>query len=163
MRGCGGAGVRGCAGAEVRGCGGAKVRGCGGVNIALAACIMARDFTELAAWQLSNELRQLILSIVARPNVRTDFKYCDQCKDAARSAASNIAEGFGRCRHKEFAHFLDYSIGSLKELHDLLIDGHSRGYVSDEELTSGVRLSKRAKAACAALAAYLRRTPDPRR
>ena len=124
---------------------------------------MARDFTELAGWQLANELRLLMLAIIARPNVRRDFRYCDQCKDAARSAASNIAEGFGRFKHKEFAQFLDYAIGSLKELDDLLIDGHSRGYVSDDELASGIRLSTRSKAACAALAAYLRRTPDPPR
>ena len=124
---------------------------------------MAKDFTELAAWQLANELRQLIHAIIARPNVKNDFRYCNQCKDAARSAASNIAEGFGRFTHKEFAHFLDYSIGSLKELHDLLIDGYGRGYVLDSELESGIELSKRAKAACAALAAYLRRTPDPPR
>ena len=124
---------------------------------------MARDFTELAAWQLANELRQLMLAIVARPDVRKDFKYCDQCKDAARSAASNIAEGFGRFKHKEFAQFLDYSIGSIKELHDLLIDGHSRGYVTQHELTAGIQLSKRAKAACVSLAAYLRRTRDPPR
>jgi four helix bundle protein len=105
----------------------------------------------------------LILAIVARPNVQRDFKYCDQCKDAARSAASNIAEGFGRFKHKEFAQFLDYSVGSLKELHDLLIDGHLRGHVTQHELTAGIQLSKRAKAACVSLAAYLRRTPDPPR
>jgi four helix bundle protein len=66
---------------------------------------MAKDFTELAAWQLSHELRQLMLAITARENVRRDFKYCNQCKDAARSAASNIAEGFGRFSHKEFAFY----------------------------------------------------------
>jgi four helix bundle protein len=124
---------------------------------------MAKDFTELAAWQLSHELRQLMFAIVARPNASRDFKYCNQCKDAARSAASNIAEGFGRFSHKEFARFLDIAIGSLTEVQDLLYDGHARGHVSDDELANGVRLAKRAKAACAALAAYLRRTPDPPR
>ena len=134
-----------------------------GLNLALARRIVATEFTELAAWQLANELRLLMLAIVARPDVRRDFKYCDQCKDAARSAAGNIAEGFGRFKHKEFAQFLDYSVGSLKKLHDLLIDGHSRGYVTQHELMTGIQLSKRAKAACVSLAAYLRRTPDPPR
>ena len=124
---------------------------------------MAKDFTELAAWQLSHELRQLIVEITARPGVQRDFRYCDQCKDAARSASSNIAEGFGRYGHKEFARFLDISIGSLKEVQDLLMDGHVRGYVTDDELAQGVRLSKRAKSACAALAMYLRRNPEPPR
>jgi len=113
------------------------------------------------AWQLADELRRLILAIVAQPSVARDFKYCNQCKDAARSAASNIAEGFGRFRHREFAQFLRIAMGSLKEISDLLIDGHERGYVTDAQLAQGRRLSTRAKSACARLAEYLLRTPDP--
>lgn len=90
--------------------------------------IMAKDFTELVAWQLADELRRLIFEITARPAAARDFRYCDQCKDAARSGPSNIAEGFGRYRHRDFAHFLRIAIGSLKEVQDLLIDGHERGY-----------------------------------
>ena len=122
---------------------------------------MAKDFTELAAWQLADELRRMILAIVARPNVARDFKYCNQCKDAARSGPSNIAEGFGRFRHKEFAHFLRIAMGSLKEVQDLLIDGQERGFVTLEELAQGTRLVRRSKAACAALARYLQNSPDP--
>ena len=122
---------------------------------------MAKDFTEFVAWQLADELRQLLLAIVARPNVARDFKYCNQCKDAARSGPSNIAEGFGRFRHKEFAHFLRIAMGSLKEVQDLLIDGHERGFVTPEELAQGTRLVRRSKAACAALTRYLQNSPDP--
>jgi four helix bundle protein len=121
---------------------------------------MAKDFTELAAWQLADELRRLILEIAATPTVARDFRYCDQCKDAARSAASNIAEGFGRYKHREFARFLRIAMGSLKEVADLLIDGHERSYVSDAQLAAGLRLAKRSKSACARLAEYLDRTPD---
>jgi len=121
---------------------------------------MAKEFTELVAWQLSDELRRLILEIVAQPNVARDFKYCDQSKDAARSAASNIAEGFGRFRHKEFAQFLRIAMGSLQEVGDLLIDGHERRYVTDAQLAQGTRLARRAKSACAGLHDYLLRTPD---
>ena len=121
---------------------------------------MARQFTDLVAWQLADELRRLIIEIVAHPRVARDFKYCDQCKDAARSAASNIAEGFGRFRHREFARFLRIAMGSLQEVADLLIDGHARGYVSDSQLADGRRLAIRAKSACARLAQYLLATPD---
>ena len=61
----------------------------------LGVRIMATHFTELAAWQLANELRQLMLAIVARPNVRRDFKYCDQCKDA--DEAYRIAAKVSTC------------------------------------------------------------------
>ena len=117
---------------------------------------MAKHFTELAAWQLSDALRQIIVEITDRPNVNRDFKYCDQCKDAARSAASNIAEGFGRSSHREFARFIDISIGSLSELEDLLIDGRRRGRVTEEDLARGMQLVKRARGACIGLARYLR-------
>ena len=121
---------------------------------------MAKNFTEIVAWQLADELRRLMFEIVAQPDVVRDFKYCDQCKDAARSAASNIAEGFGRYRHREFAQFLRIAMGSLKEIEDLLIDGHHRGYVSCEQLKKGTELAIRSKSACAGLTKYLLRTPD---
>jgi four helix bundle protein len=102
----------------------------------------------------------MVFAIVAQPHVVRDFKYCNQSKDAARSAASNIAEGFGRYRHREFAQFLRISMGSLQEVTDLLIDGHERGYVSDQQLAEGRRLATRAKSACAGLHTYLLQTPD---
>ena len=109
---------------------------------------------------LRTTLRRLMLEIVAQPHVARDFKYCDQCKDAATSAASNIAEGFGRCRHREFAQFLRIAMGSLSEVSDLLIDGRARGYVTATQLEAGIKLSTRARSACAALTKYLLRTPD---
>lgn len=80
--------------------------------------------------------------------------------ELARSAASNIAEGFGRYKHRDFARFLRISMGSLKEVADLLIDGHHRCYVSDGQLATGPRLVKRSKSACAKLALYLDNSPD---
>jgi four helix bundle protein len=131
-----------------------------GRDLAMWAATVARLFTDLAAWQLADQLRRLVLEITAQPHVTRDFKYCNQSKDAARSAASNIAEGFGRFRHKEFAQFLRISMGSIAEVRDLLIDGHERGYVSNTQLADGTRLAVRAKSACAALYEYLLRTPD---
>jgi four helix bundle protein len=124
---------------------------------------VATKFTDLVAWQLADELRRLIFEITAQGQVARDFKYCDQSKDAARSAASNIAEGFGRFRHREFARFLDIAIGSLEEVSDLLTDGRERGYVNNLQLAQGKRLVVRSKSACVALKAYLLRTPDPPR
>ncbi len=90
-----------------------------------------------------------------------DRKYCDQCKDAARSAASNIAEGFGRYKHRDFARFLRIAVGSLNEVRDQLIDGHARGYVTAAELAAGTRLVKRASAAAGRFIQFLVSTPDP--
>jgi len=121
----------------------------------------ARDFTDLAAWQLADELRTLVIAITERPAARRDFKFCDQIRDAARSATNNIAEGFGRFRHRDFAHFLRIAVGSLHEVRDDLIHGHRCRYVTDEELTRGTSLSKRAIGAANGLIRYLTNNPDP--
>ena len=122
---------------------------------------MAKDFTELAAWRRADELRQLLIEVSARPNVAKDFKFCAQCKDAARSVTSNIAEGFGRWSHRDFARFLQIAIGSLDESRDLLIDARHRGYISEDELQWATAVARRSHAACAGLIRYLRKTPDP--
>ena len=93
----------------------------------------ARDFTELAAGLLAHELRLLVIAIVARSPACRDFRYCDQVKGGARSATHNIAEGFGRFRHREFAQFLRIAAASLNEVRDDLIPGHANRYVTDEQ------------------------------
>ena len=149
-------------------CTGARVlvRGAGaqcgaGALFAFSVSAVAKDFTELVAWQRSDELRRFVIEITARPSVARDFRFCNQCKDAARSAPSNIAEGFGRWSHRDFARFLQIAIGSLKETRDLLIDAHARGYITGEELQWSTVVAKRANAACAGLIRYLKNTPDP--
>ena len=137
-------------------CIGAEVQG----GAAIARALRARDFTELAAWQLAHELRALVIAITAKSPARNDVRYCSQIRDAARSAASNIAEGFGRFRHRDFAHFLRMAVASLNEVRDNLIDGHLRRYVTDDELSRGTSLSKRAIGATTRLIRYLTDNPD---
>jgi len=123
---------------------------------------MANDFTKLAAWQRSDELRRFVIEFTARPGVARDFRFCAQCKDAARSTTSNIAEGFGRWTHREFARYLQIATGSLKETRDLLIDARHRGYITEDELLRANLIARRANAACAGLIRYLKNTPDLR-
>jgi four helix bundle protein len=131
-----------------------------GASLAFASSTMAKDFTELACWKLSDELRRFVIEVSARPNVARDFRFCNQCKDAARSAPSNIAEGFGRWSHRDFARFLQIAVGSIKETRDLLIDAQYRGYISQDELVWATIVAKRANAACSGLIRYLKNTPD---
>ncbi len=120
-----------------------------------------KSFTELAAWQRASELRTLVLEIVARPSVAKDFRFRDQCKAAARSVPNNIAEGFGRYHHQEFAQFVRIALGSLQELRDQLFEAHERCYISDSELANADLLIRRTVASCAGLERYLRSTTAP--
>ncbi|MGH9384376.1 MAG: four helix bundle protein [Vicinamibacterales bacterium] len=94
----------------------------------------AKDIRELGAWRLAHELKQRADEICARPRVTRDFDFRDQLRDAAASAPRNIAEGFGRFRHKEFAQFVRVAKASEVEVLNHFIDARDRGYVSGDEL-----------------------------
>ena len=52
------------------------------------------------------------------------------------------------------------AVASLNEVRDNLIDGHVRRYVTDDELSRGTSLSKRAIGATTRLIRYLTDNPD---
>ena len=140
---------------------------CWGAEVSLALSLLhsasmgARTFNELAAWQRADEIRQFVLEVTARPHVARDFRFCDQCKAAARSAPNNIAEGFGRYHHKEFAQFVRIALGSIQEVRDQMFEAHKLRYISEAELLGVETTIKRAIASCAGLERYLRSTPAP--
>jgi four helix bundle protein len=117
----------------------------------------AKHFSDLDCWKLSNELKVSIYAILRRPHVVGDLRFVDDVRDAAASAPRNIAEGFGRRSHREFAHFLDIARGSLHECQNHLNDAVDRGYIEPAECEALLTLSRRAAGATAALQRYLRR------
>jgi four helix bundle protein len=119
-----------------------------------------RDFRELVAWQLADELRAVVIGFCRRPAVAREFRYRDQLTDAASSAARNIAEGFGRFRHREFAQMVRVAKASEHEVLDLLTEARHRGFLTTEEYAAHDRLARRAMAA-AGLIRYLEKTSDP--
>lgn len=121
----------------------------------------ARLFQELDCWQLANELKLAIYRVSARSAVARDVRFCEQIRDAAASAPRNIAEGFGRRSHADFARFLDVARGSLNECQNHLHDACDRRYVSQTERDELTIVAKRASGAVAALQRYLRRKPPP--
>jgi four helix bundle protein len=120
-----------------------------------------KDFRELAAWQLARELKLAADALLGKPEVRRHFRYCDQLSDAARSAPRNIAEGFARYRHKEFAQFVRIAKGSEAEVLNHFIDAHDLRLMTDEEFRHGEHLARRAIKAANGLIRYLEATPDP--
>jgi carbamoyl-phosphate synthase large subunit len=95
---------------------------------------MVATFSELRAWQLAAELRDRIVAIVATPVFRQDLKFRDQLADAACSAPSLIAEGFGRFGHKEFRRYLTMARAELLEVQDRLTDLRNRGWLPGAEV-----------------------------
>jgi hypothetical protein len=67
-----------------------------GIKPAPSLRMTAKSYRELVCWQLSEKLRDEVLAVLARPALRVDRRFYEDCASAARSAASNISEGFGR-------------------------------------------------------------------
>ena len=120
----------------------------------------ARSLDELNAWKLGNELRDGVHALTAEGRQADDWKFRNQLRDAVSSITRNVAEGFGRYRHREFAHFLSIARGSTFEVADQLRDGVSRKYWTAEEVSDLFALCQRANAAITSLILYLKTHPD---
>ena len=80
------------------------------------------------------DLVDRVYEIINRFPAEERFALCDQLRRAVVSVPSNIAEGFGRETHKDFAHFLVQARGSLYEVETQLEIAVRRGYVNDGDL-----------------------------
>ena len=154
---------------------GAKVRWvrrcveCGAMDAAeLAACGLprmrhmgAKSHDELNCWQLSVEFRDRVNALLATGPFRRRFKYCEQLADAAESVPSNIAEGFYRFTHAEFARYLRISLGSLGEAQTRLGSARAQDLIGADEYESLKRLGIRTRTAIVRLIKYLRSTETP--
>ncbi len=103
----------------------------------------------------------LAFELLRRPEAARDFKFRDQLLDAARSAPRNIAEGFARYKHKEFAQFVRIAKGSVGEVLDAFIDAVDSGYLTPEEFPKHEHACKKALSAINGLIRHLESTPDP--
>ena len=116
-------------------------------------------FEDLVAWQLAVQLERLTDRYCEKPAIKRDFKFRDQLADAAASAPRNIAEGFGRHRHPEFARFARIAKASEEEVLDHLLRARRKGYITDAELDQGAHAARKALKAVNGLIRYLDDTP----
>jgi four helix bundle protein len=81
-----------------------------------------RNYKKFSIWVKSHELALLIYKDIV-PGFPETEKYglSSQIRRAAYSIPFNIVEGCGRSSEKDFAHFLDISLGSSQELEYCLL------------------------------------------
>lgn len=130
----------------------------------IAACVCMAgftDFRDIVAWQRAHELKLVADSFLGKPDVLRRFKLSDQLSDSARSAPRNIAEGFARFRHREFAQFVRVAKGSEAEVLNHFIDLRDLRLISSEEFIHAEHTARRALKAANGLIRYLEATPDP--
>jgi len=93
-----------------------------------------RSFKKYDVWMDAMDLVDTVYNIIEKFPKNERYTLISQITRAAVSIPSNIAEGAGRSSEKEFARFLEFSLGSAYELETQLIISEKRQYISKEEL-----------------------------
>jgi four helix bundle protein len=109
----------------------------------LAAMPGVKRYEDLEAWQIADELKREVYALTESGSAARDFKFWNQIRDSAASSTKNIAEGFGRFRPAENAHFVEFSVASTMETKDSLKDGVARGHFTPERACRAQELADR--------------------
>jgi len=117
---------------------------------------------DLIVYKLAEELSSFVTVITDTPLARREAHLRDQLRTAAGSVVANIAEGYGRQQHADFARFVDYAAGSLRETEAWLRDGGRRGLWSADELAACLLLCRRLTPALQNFRRYLKSTKTPK-
>jgi four helix bundle protein len=125
--------------------------------------MVAKQFEELDAWQLANELKEKVVAILATSPAKRDAEYCDQIRRSTKSSPANIAEGFGYYEHPQFARHVRIAIASLDETKNHLTDGISERFWTADQIHPLILLVRRARAASVGLLKHLTTTRAPTR
>jgi len=92
-----------------------------------------KDFRELIVWQKAMDLfEQVVNDVEGFPNKRAARVIEDQVLRSSGSISSNIAEGYGRRKGKEYEYYLYISRGSTNETIDWYEKLKRLGYVTEE-------------------------------
>ena len=115
----------------------------------------AGKFEDLIAWQLSATLRDRILDLTKNGPAARDHDFRSDIRRSARSAASNLSEGFGAFYPREFARFSRIARRSIIETRNHLLDAQKQKYFNDDEIKELIHLTFRAQKATTRLIRYL--------
>jgi four helix bundle protein len=77
---------------------------------------VARDYTKIKAWQLTDELALLVYKVTREFPKSEIWGLTSQMRRAAVSVPANIVEGSARRSRNEYLHFLYIALSSLAEL-----------------------------------------------
>ena len=93
----------------------------------------ARNFREYKVWQDAVALATLVYEVTSKLPWFEKKGLCDQLQRAVVSISSNIAEGAGHPTDADFAHFLDFSLGSANEVETQLLISRNLQYITKEQ------------------------------
>ncbi|MDO5980868.1 four helix bundle protein [Flavivirga spongiicola] len=91
-------------------------------------------FKDLEIWKRSRSFCSEIYSITSKFPESEKFGLTNQLRRASVSIPSNIAEGSSRQSNKDFARFLQITLGSAYEIETQLLIASDLGFINNEEL-----------------------------
>lgn len=91
-----------------------------------------RNFREYPVWNEAVDYATFVYEVTGQMPWFEKKGLCDQLQRAAVSISSNIAEGAARPSDADFAHFLDFALGSAFEVETQLKIAKNVGYIRSE-------------------------------
>lgn len=88
----------------------------------------ARNFREYPVWKDAVDYATYVYEVTGKMPWFEKKGLCDQLQRAVVSISSNIAEGAARTSDSDFAHFLDFALGSAFEVETQLTIAKNVGY-----------------------------------
>lgn len=99
-----------------------------------------KNFRDLIVWQKSMALVIEIYRLVNYLPKTETYALSDQIRRCAVSIPSNIAEGYGRNAHRDYARFLSIARGSKYELETQLELCVRLGFIPEEQMKNAYGL-----------------------
>ena len=87
-------------------------------------------FEDLRGWQEARSLTRIVYRLTKKASFSGDRELVWQMKDAAGSCMGNIAEAHGRYSFEDKRRFLDFSLGSAKEIQSHMYIALDQEYVT---------------------------------
>lgn len=92
------------------------------------------NYKELEIWKASLSICTPIYKITKKFPDDEKFGLISQLRRAAVSVPSNIAEGSARHSDKDFVRFLEYSLGSCREIETQILVAQNLEYTNPDEV-----------------------------
>jgi four helix bundle protein len=103
---------------------------------------VGQSFKQLIVWQRAVELSVTIYSLTSSFPASGQFGLTNQLRRASVSAASNIAEGYGKATKGEYFQFLGHARGSICEVQTQLVIASKLGFGSAQSRNQAENLSE---------------------
>lgn len=94
-----------------------------------------RDFRKYEVWNVAMRFGKKIYQLTSQFPPEERYGMISQIRRASVSITSNIAEGCSRSSEKDFARFIEISLGSAFEVESLLRFSHLLEFIEEKDLT----------------------------